>query len=112
MHAATNTARDIRSGLLAAKSSLAKLKDCLILNHAPWRPVYPGTILGDAIPAQPILPPMFTGPVENFCALETLPADLHKATIEGLFNRMANEVPAFNGLTWASLGDTGVTIQI
>jgi predicted acylesterase/phospholipase RssA len=86
VHAATNTARDIRSGLLAAKSSLAKLKDCLILNQAPWRPVYPGTILGDAIPAQPILPPMLTGPVENFCALETLPADLHKATIEGLFN--------------------------
>ncbi|MEO8428666.1 MAG: molybdopterin-dependent oxidoreductase, partial [Verrucomicrobiota bacterium] len=34
------------------------------------------------------------------------------ATIEGLFNQMANEVPAFNGLTWANLGDTGVAIQI
>jgi len=33
-------------------------------------------------------------------------------SIEGLFNQMANEVPAFNGLTWASLGDTGVTVQI
>jgi NADH-quinone oxidoreductase subunit G len=33
------------------------------------------------------------------------------ATIEGLFNLMAKEVPAFNGLTWAGLGDTGVTIQ-
>jgi NADH-quinone oxidoreductase subunit G len=33
-------------------------------------------------------------------------------TIEGLFNLMAKEVPAFNGLTWAGLGDTGVTIQI
>jgi NADH-quinone oxidoreductase subunit G len=32
--------------------------------------------------------------------------------IEGLFNQMAAEVPAFNGLTWASLGDTGATIQI
>jgi NADH-quinone oxidoreductase subunit G len=32
--------------------------------------------------------------------------------IEGLFNQMAAEVPAFNGITWASLGDTGVTIQI
>jgi NADH-quinone oxidoreductase subunit G len=32
--------------------------------------------------------------------------------IEGLFNQMASEVPAFKGLTWASLGDTGVTIQI
>ncbi len=34
------------------------------------------------------------------------------ATIEGLFNMMAKEVPAFNGLTWAGLGDTGVTVQI
>jgi NADH-quinone oxidoreductase subunit G len=32
--------------------------------------------------------------------------------IEGLFNQMAAEVPAFNGITWASLGDTGVTVQI
>jgi predicted molibdopterin-dependent oxidoreductase YjgC len=34
------------------------------------------------------------------------------ATIEGLFNQMAAEVPAFNGLTWASLGDMGVTVGI
>jgi NADH-quinone oxidoreductase subunit G len=34
------------------------------------------------------------------------------ATIEGLFNQMAKEIPAFNGVTWAGLGDTGVTIQI
>jgi predicted molibdopterin-dependent oxidoreductase YjgC len=34
------------------------------------------------------------------------------ATIEGLFNQMAKEVPVFNGLTWAALGDTGVTIAI
>jgi NADH-quinone oxidoreductase subunit G len=33
-------------------------------------------------------------------------------TIEGLFNEMTKEVPAFNGLTWASLGDTGVTVKI
>jgi NADH-quinone oxidoreductase subunit G len=33
-------------------------------------------------------------------------------SIEGLFNQMAKEVPAFNHVTWASLGDTGVTIQI
>jgi NADH-quinone oxidoreductase subunit G len=33
-------------------------------------------------------------------------------TIEGLFNQMAKEVSAFNGLTWAALGDTGVTVQI
>jgi len=32
--------------------------------------------------------------------------------IEGLFNQMAAEVPAFNGVTWASLGDTGVAVQI
>jgi NADH-quinone oxidoreductase subunit G len=33
-------------------------------------------------------------------------------TIESLFNQMAKEVPAFNGLTWQALGDTGVTVQI
>jgi NADH-quinone oxidoreductase subunit G len=33
-------------------------------------------------------------------------------TIEGLFNEMAREVPAFKGLTWAALGDTGATVQI
>ena len=33
-------------------------------------------------------------------------------TIEGLFNQMARDVAAFNGLTWAGLGDTGVTVQI
>jgi NADH-quinone oxidoreductase subunit G len=32
--------------------------------------------------------------------------------IEGLFNQMTAEVPAFTGITWASLGDTGVTVQI
>ena len=34
------------------------------------------------------------------------------ATIEGLFNQMAVEVPAFRGLKWAELGDTGATVQI
>ncbi|MGH7940704.1 MAG: molybdopterin-dependent oxidoreductase [Limisphaerales bacterium] len=33
-------------------------------------------------------------------------------TIEGLFNQMANDVPAFKGLTWAGLGDSGATVQI
>jgi NADH-quinone oxidoreductase subunit G len=33
-------------------------------------------------------------------------------TIEGLFNEMAKDVPAFGGLTWAALGDAGVTIKI
>jgi NADH-quinone oxidoreductase subunit G len=33
-------------------------------------------------------------------------------TIEGLFNEMAKDVPAFHGLTWAGLGDTGVTVPI
>jgi NADH-quinone oxidoreductase subunit G len=33
-------------------------------------------------------------------------------TIEGLFNQMAKDVPAFNGLTWAGLGDTGATAPI
>ncbi|HUD81960.1 MAG TPA: molybdopterin-dependent oxidoreductase, partial [Candidatus Saccharimonadales bacterium] len=30
------------------------------------------------------------------------------ASIEGLFNQMAADVPAFKGLTWAALGDLGV----
>jgi NADH-quinone oxidoreductase subunit G len=33
-------------------------------------------------------------------------------SIEGLFNQMAREVPAFAGLTWAGLGDTGATVPI
>ena len=33
-------------------------------------------------------------------------------TIEGLFNEMAKDVPAFNGLTWAALGDAGMTVKI
>ena len=33
-------------------------------------------------------------------------------TIEGLFNEMAKDVPAFNGLTWAGLSDTGATVAI
>jgi NADH-quinone oxidoreductase subunit G len=34
------------------------------------------------------------------------------AGIEGVFNQMAREVPAFNGLTWAALGDLGVTVPV
>jgi len=34
------------------------------------------------------------------------------STIEGLFNQMAAETPAFRGLTWAALGDLGVTVAI
>jgi NADH-quinone oxidoreductase subunit G len=34
------------------------------------------------------------------------------ASMEGLFNQMAAEVPAFNSLTWAGLGDTGVSVPI
>jgi NADH-quinone oxidoreductase subunit G len=33
-------------------------------------------------------------------------------SIEGLFNQMAAEVPAFRGLTWAALGDTGQAVSI
>ena len=33
-------------------------------------------------------------------------------SIEGVFNEMAGEVPAFNGLTWVALGDTGISIKI
>jgi NADH-quinone oxidoreductase subunit G len=33
-------------------------------------------------------------------------------SIEGLFNQMAKEVPAFRGLTWAGLGDMGASVSI
>ncbi len=33
-------------------------------------------------------------------------------SIEGLFNQMAGEIPAFNGLTWAGLGDLGASVPI
>jgi NADH-quinone oxidoreductase subunit G len=33
-------------------------------------------------------------------------------TIEGLFNEMAKDVLAFNGLTWSGLGDMGVAVKI
>jgi NADH-quinone oxidoreductase subunit G len=33
-------------------------------------------------------------------------------SIEGLFNQMAREVPAFNGLSWAGLGDNGKAVPI
>jgi NADH-quinone oxidoreductase subunit G len=34
------------------------------------------------------------------------------ANLERLFQQMAQHVPAFQGLTWAGLGDTGVTVAI
>jgi NADH-quinone oxidoreductase subunit G len=34
------------------------------------------------------------------------------ASMEGLFNQMAREVPAFQGLTWAGLGDTGADVPL
>jgi predicted molibdopterin-dependent oxidoreductase YjgC len=33
-------------------------------------------------------------------------------SIEGLFNQMASDIPAFKGITWASLGDTGATVSL
>jgi hypothetical protein len=33
-------------------------------------------------------------------------------SIEGSFNEMAKDVPAFSGLTWAGLGDTGAIVKI
>ena len=32
--------------------------------------------------------------------------------MEGLFNQMAAEIPAFQGLSWAGLGDTGASVPI
>jgi predicted molibdopterin-dependent oxidoreductase YjgC len=34
------------------------------------------------------------------------------ANPEGLFNLVAAEIPAFAGVTWAALGDAGVTVPI
>lgn len=34
------------------------------------------------------------------------------ASIEGLFNHLTREVPAFQGVTWAQLGDAGVNVKI
>jgi NADH-quinone oxidoreductase subunit G len=34
------------------------------------------------------------------------------STFEGLFNQMAADVPAFRGLTWASLGDLGAEVAV
>jgi NADH-quinone oxidoreductase subunit G len=33
-------------------------------------------------------------------------------SMEGLFNQMAKEIPALNGLEWAKVGDQGVDVQI
>ena len=44
--------------------------------------------------------------------VEQVTGEKGSATIEGAFNQMAREVPAFSGLTWAGLGDTGLTVQI
>lgn len=33
-------------------------------------------------------------------------------SLEGLFNQMATEISVLNGLTWAGLGDTGVTVAL
>jgi NADH-quinone oxidoreductase subunit G len=34
------------------------------------------------------------------------------SSIEGLFNQMAREVPAFEGIEWGRVGDLGVTVKI
>jgi len=34
------------------------------------------------------------------------------SSIEGLFNQMAREIPAFEGIEWGRLGDQGVTVKI
>ncbi len=44
--------------------------------------------------------------------VELVTGEKSYSSIEGLFNQMAKDVPAFNGLEWGKLGDTGVTVQI
>jgi NADH-quinone oxidoreductase subunit G len=57
---------------------------------------------GDARPEWEFLHELVDGPA----------ASNGSATIEGLFNRMAREVSAFNGLTWSAVGDQGVNVPI
>ena len=42
----------------------------------------------------------------------TFPGGKTTASAEGIFNQMARELPAFQGLTWSSLGETGATVAI
>ena len=42
----------------------------------------------------------------GLCGLEAVTG------MEGLFNQMAAEVPAFRGLTWAALGDLGANAVV
>jgi NADH-quinone oxidoreductase subunit G len=44
--------------------------------------------------------------------LSQLTGQAGTVSVEGLFNRMAGEVPGFHGLSWEGLGDTGVTVNI
>lgn len=59
------------------------------------------------------------GPGEARAEWEFLHELVHNVTgqngissIEGLFNQMANDVKAFNGITWASIGPQGVDVEI
>ena len=44
--------------------------------------------------------------------VETVAGPTGANTIEGLFNRMSAEIPAFGGVQWASVGETGVTLSL
>ncbi|MFT4689204.1 MAG: NADH-quinone oxidoreductase subunit G [Limisphaerales bacterium] len=59
------------------------------------------------------------GPGESRAEWEFLHELVHKvtgnngySTIEGLFNQMAQDTPAFEGLEWAKVGDMGVEVEI
>ena len=59
------------------------------------------------------------GPGESRAEWEFLYELVHKvtgnngySTIEGLFNQMAQDTPAFEGLEWAKVGDMGVEVEI
>jgi predicted molibdopterin-dependent oxidoreductase YjgC len=49
----------------------------------------------------------FLGELVHGVTGEAVPGNM-----EGLFNLMAKEIPEFAGLTWAGLGDAGVTIRV
>ena len=44
--------------------------------------------------------------------LERLTGEHPARSVEGLFNQLARETPALKALTWAALGDQGVTVEV
>ena len=63
---------------------------------------------------QAVQPPGNARPESEFLLelLSSLGQAMPVSSVEGLFNQMARDVPGFANLTWAAIGETGVTIAI